>query len=47
MNNNFKIAILQLNAINDPNKSLLKGIEAWKVQIRNGIVMGNYNFKNM
>lgn len=31
MNNNFKVAILQLNAINDPTKSLLKGIEACKI----------------
>lgn len=30
MNNNFKVAILKLNAINNPNKSLLKGIEACK-----------------
>lgn len=28
MNDNFKVAILQLNAINDSNKSLIKGIEA-------------------
>lgn len=28
MNNNFKVAILQLNAINNQNKSLIKGIES-------------------
>lgn len=30
MNNNFKVAILQLDSINDPNESLIKGIEACK-----------------
>lgn len=30
MNNNLKIAILQLNAMNDPKESLRKGIEACK-----------------
>lgn len=30
MNNNFKVAILQLNAVNDSNKTLIKGIEACK-----------------
>lgn len=30
MDNNFKVAILQLNAVNDSNKNLIKGIEACK-----------------
>lgn len=30
MNNNFKVATLQLNAVNDSNKTLIKGIEACK-----------------
>lgn len=30
MDNNFKVAILQLNAVNDLNKNLIKGIEACK-----------------
>ena len=30
MDNNFKVAILQLNAVNDSNKTLIQGIEACK-----------------
>ena len=30
MNNDFKVAILQLDTINDSDKSLVKGIEACK-----------------